>query len=73
MAKGVAGFLVAVVVLNVLPRLVPLPDLELPAVSLPDLPGWVESVNDVRRWLMVAGVVLLVAIGLWRPSDRGGR
>ena len=65
-AKGVAGILVAVVVLNVLPRLVPLPDVDVPALSLPDLPGWVETVNDVKRWLMIAGVVLLVAIGIWR-------
>ncbi len=65
-AKSIGGILVVVVVLNVVPRLLPLPDLDLPALSLPDPPGWVESVNDVRRWLMIAGVVLLVAIGLWR-------
>ena len=47
LAKSVAGILIAVVVLDVLPRLVPLPDLDLPTLSLPDPPGgWRESTTS---------------------------
>jgi hypothetical protein len=34
----VAGVLLVIVLVNVLPRVVGLPDLDLPSISLPDLP-----------------------------------
>jgi hypothetical protein len=67
-AKAVAGVLLVVVVLNVVPRVVGMPDL--PSFSLPDLPAWadtgVDALHTVRRvknWL-VAGVVALVVVGV---------
>jgi len=61
-AKGIAGLLVAVIVINVLLRVLPLPDIDLPSISLPDIPGWVRTVVKVKNWLLI-GVVLLVIAG----------
>jgi hypothetical protein len=67
-AKTVAGVLLVIVVLNVVPRVVGTPDL--PSVSLPDLPAWADTGADairtvlrVKNWL-VAGVVALVVVGV---------
>ena len=62
------GFVVvAVLVINVLPRVVGVPDIELPALSLPDLPEWVDPAADVahtvlrvKNWLLAGLVVAIV-------------
>jgi len=59
-AQGVAGFVVIVIVLNVLPRVIGLPDIDLPSISLPDVPGWVHTVLKVKNWALIALVAVLV-------------
>ncbi len=59
----------------------PLPDVDLPAVSFPDLPAWVDTVVawvhtvvKVKNWLLIAVVVMVivcVAIDrLYKPRNR---
>jgi hypothetical protein len=73
-ATGVAGIVVAVIVVNVVVRLLPLPDVDLPSISLPDLPGWVGTVVKVKNWVLIA-LVVVVAIGFAaeRHDARRGR
>jgi hypothetical protein len=66
----VAGVLLVIVLVNVLPRVVGLPDVDLPSISLPDLPDWahtgadvVHTVVRVKNWLLVA-VVAMVVVGV---------
>lgn len=80
-ATGAGGVIVAVILVNVLLRVAPLPDIDLPAIPLPDFPGWVESsaevihtIVKVKKWL-VAAVVALVIAGLALEAyakSRGG-
>jgi hypothetical protein len=58
--QRIAGFIVAVIVINVLVRVVPFGDL--PSISLPDLPGWVHTVLHVKNFALI-GVVVLVIVG----------
>jgi hypothetical protein len=66
-AKGVTALVVVVVVLNVLPRLVPVPDmgLSLPDVpAAPDFPGWVDgilrAIVKIKNWALLVLVALAV-------------
>jgi hypothetical protein len=59
-AAGLAGFLATVVAVNVLLRVVPLPDVDLPPVALPDLPGWVGDVVRIKNWVLLAVIVVVV-------------
>ena len=66
----VTGVLLVIVLINVLPRVVGLPDVDLPSISLPDLPDWahagvdvIHTVVKVKNWLLVA-VVAVVVVGL---------
>ncbi len=70
-AKGVAAFLVAVIAINVLVRVVPLPDIDLPSISFPDLPGWVHTVLQVKNWVLIGLVVVVVVVGV--VADRRKR
>ena len=74
-AAGAGGVLVTVILVNVIRRLVPLPDIDLP-VSFPDLPAWIDPAVDVARtalkvktWLL-AGVVVVLVVATW--LDRRG-
>ncbi len=64
-ATGAAALLVAVVVLNLLPRLVSLPPIDLPSVGLPDLPdvpGWVRKLVKIKNWVLI-GIAVLAVVG----------
>ena len=63
-AKGIAGFVLAVVLINVLVRVVGLPDVDLPSISLPDFPGWVDAAWEWMHWIVRAKNVVLIAIVL---------
>jgi hypothetical protein len=79
-ATGIGAFLVAVIVVNVLIRVIPLADVGLPSISLPDFPPWADRPVDlihlvlrVKNWLL-AGVVavLIVGVALEERSKRRG-
>jgi hypothetical protein len=77
----VAGILLVIVLINVLPRVVGLPDVDLPSISLPDLPDWahtgvdvVHTVVRVKNWLLAAIVaVVVVGVALDQSSKRRAR
>ena len=64
-AKGAAAVLVLAILLNVVPRVVPLPSLDLPSLGIPDLPevpGWARTLLKVKNWLLI-GIAVVVVIG----------
>ena len=38
----------------------PLPDLDLPSISLPDFPAWAHALVQIKNWALGAFVVFLV-------------
>jgi hypothetical protein len=74
LAKGIGGFLLAVILVNVLLRVVPLPDLDLPAISLPDFPAWVHTVVQVKNWALgVFFFVVVVCVAIDQHGKRDGQ
>ena len=72
-AKGIGGLLLAVILVNVLLRVVPLPDLDLPSISLPDFPAWVHAVVQVKNWAVgVFIVVVIVCVAIEQHGKRDG-
>ena len=63
-AKGIAGFVLAVILINVLVRVVGLPDVDLPSVSLPDFPGWLHGAWEWMHWIVKVKNFALIAIVL---------
>ena len=77
LAAGAGGVLVTVILVNVILRLVPLPDISLPN-SVPDLPAWFDPAVDVARtalkvktWLL-GGVVVVLVVATWLERRRPG-
>lgn len=68
--RGIAAFVAAVIVLNVVVRLLPLPEIDLPAISFPDLPAWAHTVVKVKNWLLIVLVVVIV-VGIAVDERRG--
>ena len=62
-ARAAGGVLLAVVLINVLLRVLPLPDVDLSSVSLPDLPAWLHTVLQVKNWIL-AGVVVVIVVAV---------
>jgi hypothetical protein len=58
--KRIAPVIVAVIAVNVLLRVVPLPDVDLSWISFPDLPGWVHTVLRVKNVLLIGIVVTAI-------------
>ena len=77
----VAWVLLAIVLINVLPRVVGLPDVDLPSISLPDLPDWAHTGVDVahavvkaKNWLLATVVaIVLVGVAVDHSSKRRAR
>ena len=77
----VAWVLLAIVLINVLPRMVGLPEVDLPSISLPDLPDWahtgvdvVHTVVKVKNWLLGAVVaIVVVGVAVDQSSKRRAR
>jgi hypothetical protein len=68
-AKGIGGLVLAVILVNVLVRVVPLPDLDLSTLSPPDVPGWLEAIVKGRKWVKVAGVIVVIVV--WHVARHG--
>jgi hypothetical protein len=45
-------------------RVIGTPDLDLPAVSLPDVPDWIHVVLKAKNWLLAALVVVVAGATL---------
>jgi len=80
-ATGIGGVVLAVILVNVLLRVAPLPDIDLPSISVPDLPAWLDTAVEVvhtavkvKNWLLAA-VVVVVVVGVavdLRSRQRAG-
>jgi hypothetical protein len=76
-AKGIVGFVLTVILINVLVRVAPFPDVDLPSVSLPDFPGWVDAAWEWMHWIvraknvaLIAVVLTVIAVAAFRDSKR---
>ena len=70
-AKGVAGFLLAVILINVLLRVVPLPDVDLP--SLRDVPDWLGVVLKVKNVILIGIVIAVIVAAVVEDNRRKAR
>jgi hypothetical protein len=61
-AWRVAGLVLAIVAVNLLLRVAPLPDVGFSSIDLPDLPGWFRDAIRAKNWALGA-VAVLVAVG----------
>ncbi len=69
--QRIVGFIVAVIVINVLLRVVPLPDVDLP--SLPDLPDWLGVVLKVKNLVLIGIVVAVIVAAVVEDNRRKAR
>ena len=62
-AKRIAGILLAVIAFNLLLRSVPLPDIDLPSLSIGGAPDWLHTVLEIKNWLLL-GILAVIVIGV---------
>jgi uncharacterized membrane protein YqhA len=60
-AQKLAGWIVAVIVINLLLRVIPWPELDLSSIPFPDLPDWLGVVLKVKN-LVVIGIVIAIVV-----------
>ena len=72
-AQRIGGAVLAVILINVLVRVVPLPDVTLPSISLPDFPDWPGTVLKVKNGIVIAVVVTVVVTAVIRDHRRKAR
>jgi hypothetical protein len=59
--QQIAGWLVAVIVINLLLRVIPWPAIDLSSIPFPDLPDWLGVVLKVKN-LIVIGIVIAIIV-----------
>jgi len=60
-AKKIAGWLVAVIAINLLIQVIPWPEVDLSSIPFPDLPDWLGTVLKVKN-LVVVGIVIAIVV-----------
>jgi hypothetical protein len=60
-AQKIAGWVVAVIVVNLLIRVIPWPAIDLSSIPFPDLPDWLGVVLKVKN-LVVIGIVIAIIV-----------
>jgi len=71
-AQRIAGFVVAVIVINLLLRMVPFPDVDLSSIPFPDFPDWFGVVLKVKNLLLI-GIVIAVIVAAVVEDNRKKR
>ena len=61
-AKKIAGWLIAVILINLLIQVIPWPEIDLSSIPFPDLPDWLGTVLKVKN-LVVIGIVIAIVVG----------
>jgi hypothetical protein len=79
-AAGVAQVLLVIVGISLAVRFIPwpdidinppdLPDLPLPSISRPDVPGWVEAIFKSKKYWWPVVIGLLIALGEMERQKR---
>jgi hypothetical protein len=70
-AMRIGGVVLAVIVINVLLRVVPFPDVDLP--SLPDLPDWLGVVLKVKNVVLIGIVVAVIVAAVVEDHRKKAR
>ena len=60
-AQRLAGFIVAVIAINLLLRVIPFPEVDLSSIPFPDLPDWLGVVLKVKNVILI-GIVIAVIV-----------
>jgi uncharacterized membrane protein YqhA len=60
-AQKIAGWVVAVIVVNLLIRVIPWPEIDLSSIPFPGLPDWLGVVLKVKN-LVVIGIVIAIVV-----------
>jgi hypothetical protein len=71
--KRIVPVIVAVIAINVLLRVVPLPDVDLSWISFPDLPGWVHTVLKVKNVLLIGIIVTAIVAAIVEDQRKKAR
>jgi uncharacterized membrane protein YqhA len=71
-AKKLAGWLVAVIVINLLIQVIPWPEIDLSSIPFPDLPDWLGTVLKVKN-LVVVGIVIAIVVSAVAEERRKAR
>jgi hypothetical protein len=71
-AKKIAGWLVAVIVINLLIQVIPWPEIDLSSIPFPDLPDWFGTVLKVKN-LVVIGIVIAIVVSAVVEERRKAR
>jgi uncharacterized membrane protein YozB (DUF420 family) len=72
-AQRIGGFVLAVILINVLVRVVPLPDVTLPSISLPEFPDWLRTVLKVKNVIVIGFVVTVIVTAVIQDHRRRAR
>ena len=68
-AQRIAGVVVAVIVINLLVRVVPFPDVDVSSIPFPDLPDWFGVVLKVKNVILI-GIVIAVIVAAVVEDNR---
>jgi hypothetical protein len=71
-ATKIAGWLVAVIVINLLIQVIPWPEIDLSPIPFPDLPDWLGTVLKVKN-LVVIGIVIAIVVSAVAEERRKAR
>jgi hypothetical protein len=71
-ATKIAGWLVAVIVINLLIQVIPWPEIDLSSIPFPDLPDWLGTVLKVKN-LVVVGIVIAIVVSAVAEERRKAR
>jgi hypothetical protein len=71
-ATKIAGWLVAVIVINLLVQVIPWPEIDLSSIPFPDLPDWLGTVLKVKN-LVVIGIVIAIVVSAVAEERRKAR
>jgi hypothetical protein len=71
-ATKIAGWLVAVIVINLFIQVIPWPEIDLSSIPFPDLPDWLGTVLKVKN-LVVVGIVIAIVVSAVAEERRKAR
>jgi hypothetical protein len=72
-AQRIAGWLVAVIAINLLIRIVPWPEIDLSSIPFPDLPDWLGVVLKVKTLVVIGIVIAIVATAVAEEHRKKAR
>ena len=68
--KKVAAVVLLIIAVNVVPRVVGVPAIDLPAIDLPDVPDWLRHLNLAKNVIIGALIALAILGAVLKQRDR---